>query len=201
MGTREEKKKPGEPRISIPSRNVEKTIRTLHPISSFDNFGGMKDALALVGASEQQTGEVMALLDRAKSEILSEEKNHLKAIQTDDTRIRLDTQGMEAPAKVIVQQLQNDIRATLPPDLAAILVSNTAWNQYYRTDENLYPTLTISRGTSGLWGSEDGKSWERRFRVDPKFPDDGTPIPADQVFDDRWKPFLKGLTLLPQNEK
>lgn len=31
--------------------------------------------------------------------------------------------------------------------------------------------------------------------------DDGTPIPAGQVFDDRWKPYLKGLTLLPQNEK
>jgi len=132
----------------------------------------------------------------------AEEKSRLKAIQVDETKIRLDTRGMEAPAQAIVQRMQNDIRTILPPDLADILLSSTSWDYYYSTDERFFPTLTVSRQAAGwLRGGENGETWERRFRIDSNFADDGTPLPADQIFDDRWKPFLKGLTLLPRNEK
>ena len=201
-GTRTEKKKAGELRIAVPLQSLEKAIKSLHPIDAFDNFSGMKIALNILGASEEQIDEIMALLDRSKSEIHAEEKNRLKAIQVDETKIRLDTRAMEAPAKAIVQRMQNDIRMILPPDTADILVSSTEWNSYYSTEERFFPTLTVNRQAAGwLRGSENGKTWERRFRIDSQFADDGTPIPADEIFDDRWKPFLKGLTLLPQNEK
>ena len=50
------------------------------------------------------------------------------------------------------------------------------------------------------WTSES--SGGNGYPVTSKFADDGTPIPADEAIpDDRWKPFLKGLYLLPQNEK
>ena len=42
-------------------------------------------------------------------------------------------------------------------------------------------------------------------QADSKYKDDGTPIPADEVFLDlhkgHWKPFLKGLTLLPKEQE
>ena len=50
------------------------------------------------------------------------------------------------------------------------------------------------------WVRDD--SMGQGYSIDPKFADDGTPIPAEEAFgDERWNPFLKGLTLLPQNEK
>ncbi|MBC8127342.1 MAG: hypothetical protein H8M99_09410, partial [Gloeobacteraceae cyanobacterium ES-bin-144] len=59
--------------------------------------------------------------------------------------------------------------------------------------------LEITRGVKGkvtAWENSDGGGTGRG--IDDEFKDDGTPLPADRIFEDRWKPFLKGVTILPK---
>jgi hypothetical protein len=204
LGNREEKKKNTEPRISIPLASVAKVIREQRYSSHFSRLDyQMARALPLLGATEQETSDIKTLLKQAESDIYAAEKTHLKAIQTDASQIQLDNSSMKSVSKVIAQKTQDGIRSSLPPDLAEVLISSVDWNEIYPTDEKSYPTLTITRSTSGkmtVWirDSDSGTG----YPIDPKFADDGTAIPADEALpDDRWRPFLKGLTLLPQNEK
>ena len=202
-GATDEKKKPSEPRISIPITTVPKIIREQQASSRFNFLGsGMEKVLPLLGASELEANDIKTLLKRVESEILTEEKKHLNVIQADETQIRLDNSTMKDFSAGIVQRTQDGIRSILPADLAEVLISSFTWDQFYPTDELYFPTLNITRSRAGQMtarASDIGVGFG--YPVDPKFTDDGTPIPADQVFPDRWKPFLKGLTLLPQNEK
>jgi hypothetical protein len=164
---------------------------------------GVEKALPLLGASEQEAADVLALINRLESEIYAEEKKHLKIFEADGTVIRFDNSSMKVPVQAISQRTQDGIRAILPAELSEVLISSVSWQKLYMTNEASFPTLNIERSSSGrmtAWARDaNGGSGDT---VDPKFKDDGTPIPAAEVFkDDRWKPFLKGLTLLPQNEK
>lgn len=203
-GIRDEKKKPTEPRISIPLKIIAEVLKEQHGLSGFKYMSyRMEKSLPLLGVSDQEKQEVLALLKQAESEIYAAEKQQLKVIQSDDTQIRLDNSSMGPASNAIAERIQNGIRSTLSTDLAEILISSVKWDEFYPTDAKSYPTLNITRSTSGkmmAWAHES--SGGTGHQVDLKFADDGTPIPADEVFpDDRWKPFLKGLTLLPQNEK
>ena len=204
IGKREERKKPSEPRISLPLASVANVIREQRFSSSFNRLDyEMAKALPLLGATEQETSDIKALLKQTESEIYAAEKTHLKAIQTDATQIRLDSSSMESATKAIAQKTRDAIRSILPTDLGEVLISSVDWNQFYPTDEKSYPTLNITRSTSGkMMGWVRDASIGQGYSIDPKFADDGTPIPAEEAFvDERWNSFLKGLTLLPQNEK
>ena len=106
-------------------------------------------------------------------------------------------------SKTLAPKIQEGIRASLRADLADVLISSTKWDQLYPTGGNSFPTFTITRSLTGRM-----TAWVRQFSggrgssVGQEFPEDGTPIPADQVFkDERWNSFLKGLTLLPKDEE
>lgn len=202
VGKREEKKKPSEPRISVPLSLVAKSLKGQHiDPNIMAPFNGIDKALPILGATEAQETEIKNSLRKAKDEILVAEKTQIKVIQADDTQIRLDNSAMKSLADSVTRRFQDDIRATLPSDTAELMISSIDWDRFYPTDEKSYPRLHIVRSTSGQmsgWVTIVDSSFGNPVHG---FGDDGTPIPADQVFDDRWKPFLKGLTLLPQNEK
>ncbi|GAA5125222.1 hypothetical protein JIN84_13785 [Luteolibacter yonseiensis] len=202
VALREEKKKATEPTVSIPLATVTKMI-SQHQVAAGMEYliYGVERSLPLLGVSEVEKKNVIDALKRIDAEIQDEEKKQLKAIQTDPSEIRLDSSGMEAFSKTLPARIQESLRSHLATEQAEVLISSLKWNLLYSTEEKWFPTLTITRTSSGrliAWARTiSGKTGPE---VDAKYADDGTPIPADEVFPDRWKPFLKGFTLLPTNE-
>ncbi|RYD20064.1 MAG: hypothetical protein EOP88_16525 [Verrucomicrobiaceae bacterium] len=196
------RKQSSGPRMSIPLTTISEVIRQQQVSTSFNWLDfGVEKSLTLLGATEEEKKDVLDHLSRLEAEILEEEKKHLKMIQTDPTEIRVDNRSMEEFARAITRQAQDGIRARLPGDMAEVLVTSIDWDKYYPTDDKSIPSLTIVRNQEGKL-----QAWIRTeagggaFNLDSKYPDDGTPIPADEIFPEgRWKPFLKGLTLLPRN--
>ena len=161
----------------------------------------MKNSLTLLGASEWEKNDVLELLKNIGSEIFAEEKKLIKPVQASDSEIHLDNRAMEAFSKTIAPKIQEGIRASLPADLADILISSTQWDKLYPTGEKSFSVLTIIRKSNGgIFASFRQPNSSMSVVVDSKFKDDGTPIPADELFPgDHWKPLLKGLTLLPKD--
>jgi hypothetical protein len=201
-GLREEDKKPREPRIPIPLQTVADIVTNqLRTSDIWHLSGNMRNALKTIDATEREQTEVMTLIDRMESDMETAERKHLKLHEANDTKIVLDNRAMRNSYREISLRTQDGIRSALPPDLAEILNNSIRWDALYPISNDHLPTLFIQRTISGrmaAWVTSAAAA--RRDYLDPEFNDDGTPIPADQVFDDRWKPHLKGLTLLPQNE-
>ena len=205
VAKRDETKKSSEPRISIPLTTIAETIRDkLESYYSFQNLQSkMAESLTLLGTSERGKYEILELLKKTESEIYTEEKKLLKVVQTDGSEIHLDNQAMEPFSKRIALQIQDGIRTSLPADFADVLISSTQWDKLYPTGEKSFPVFTITRALNGkmtAWVRQS--TGGRGTGLDSKYLDDGTPIAADEVFqDERWRPFLKGLTLLPKDEE
>jgi hypothetical protein len=206
VAKRDENKKPSEPRISLPTTTIANIIRgeKIRHSHDFEDFQHeMEQSLTLLGTSEREKNDVLNLLKKTESEIHAEEQKRLKAVQTEDTEIRLDNRAMEAFAKTIAPKIQEGIRASLPADLADVLISSSHWDQLYPTGENSFPTFTIARDSKGnmMAKVQQGSRGAGRSLGSESL-GDSTPIPADQVFhEEHWKPFLKGLTLLPKDEE
>jgi hypothetical protein len=205
---RAEDKKPKEPRVSIPFKTMVGILkeRDFKYASRFDSLGRpMESALRLLGATDREREEVMGLVKQSEAEILAAEKSNCKLGEVTAERIHIDMSGMRGPAAEITRRTQDGIRAALPPDLAEGLVSSIDWENYYPAISTSF--LEITRSTSGTltaWQRINGGGSGRGLGRD--FKDDGTPLPADLVFgnqrfDDRWAPFLKGVTILPKDEE
>jgi hypothetical protein len=207
VAKRDEKKKTSEPRISLPLATVTEMIRE----KSKGNFEfrhlqkEMENSLTLLGASEREKNDVFELLNKTESEIEAEEKKLLKVVQTNSSEIHLDNRAMETFSKTIAPKIQEGIRASLPADLADVLISSTQWDKLYPTGEEHLSIFTITRKSSGRISavfSPPSRSTSMAMEVDSKFKDDGTPVPADEAFQgEHWKHYLKGLTLLPKDEE
>ena len=206
VATRDEKNKSSEPRISLPTSTIAdvirgEKIRYSNDVQDFQR--DMEQSLNLLGASEREKKDVLELLKKTESEIHAEEKKRLKVVQTDDTEIRLDNRAMEAFSKTIAPKIQEGIRASLPADIADVLISSSHWDQLYPTGESSFPTFTITRDSKGnmMAQVQQGSRGAGTILASENL-DGDTPIPADQVFhDEHWKPFLKGLTLLPKDNE
>ena len=205
VATRDEKKTPAEPRVSLPLATIAGMIRE----KSKDNFDfcslrdGMKNSLSLLGVSDREKSDVLELLKNVEAEIHAEEKNLIRVVQIDASEIRLDNQAMEGFSKTIAPKIQDGIRASLPADLAEVLISSTEWDRIYPTGEDNFPVFTITRAHNGGLKANMYQS-ARGFKIgiEPKFKDDGTPIPVNEAFrGERLNPLLKGLTLLPKDEE
>lgn len=202
LGHREEKTKNSEPRVSIPLSAMEKTLKGLQfDSSAMATFNGIDRTLAVLGATETEDAAIRTSLKRAKDDLQAAEKKLIKVVQTEETEIRMDNSALRDLAASVSRQLQADIRSSLPGDTAEVLISAVNWDQFYPTDEKSFPTLFISRSISGRLNNFVMVGGGGSGGLIQNFADDGNPIPADQVYDDRWKPLLKGLMLLPRNEK
>lgn len=201
---RTEDAKPREPRVSLPISTVVKILKDGSlQYAEFDSLTyRLREALTLLGATKAENEQVMSLAEKAKTEILAKEKSHLRLAETSDNMIRFDMSGMREPVEKIASRLKDDIRMTLPADMAEGLVSAINWKKFYATDDESATRLEITRGRNGkLTAWEKSGSGGTGRSVDAKHSDDGTPLPADQIFPDRWKPFLQGVTILPKDDE
>lgn len=202
---RKEEPKSSEPRVSIPLKNVVEILKEkdFNYSSDFNRLDySMKKALVLLGATPVEQEEVLKLVKTSESEILAAEKNHMKLGEVTADLIKMDKSGMRGPADEIAGRTKDGIRATLPADLAEGLISAINWEEYYPTDDESSTQLKITRGRKGkltAWEMQGGGG--TGSGLDAEFEDDGTPLPAEKIFDDRWKPFLKGVTLLPKDDE
>jgi hypothetical protein len=201
-------KESNEPRVSIPLSVVAEDIRKrlhLEGSSSIENLAPyeMERILSSLGVAPEQKEAIHALIRQTQTEINAEEQKQLKAVQTSPSEIRLDKSAMAPFSKSITQRTQTGIRKNLPSDLAGALIAAINWEDFYPTDEKTNMTFSIIHDFSGKLAARVQKdNWDDKRSDIPQFADDGTPIPADEIMIyDRWKPFLKGLTLLPQNEE
>jgi len=202
---RVENKKPKEPRVSIPLRTLVDGVRknAFSSCSGFDRLEyAMERALSLMGATDREKEELKTLVKNSESEMLAAEKTHIKLGAVTSDKIQMDMSAMRGPAGEIAGRTKDGIRAALPPDLAEALISAINWDDYYPTDEKSFTFLEITRKPSGkliAWERQD--SGGTGYGVNEEFKDDGTFLPADRIFPDRWKPFLKGVTILPKDEE
>ncbi|MES2923532.1 MAG: hypothetical protein V4819_18395 [Verrucomicrobiota bacterium] len=206
---REPAKKPDEPRISIPVKSAVALLREGH-LGSVD-FKVLEHVvgrpLEALGASKTESEEVRELIKKSKDEVNAAEKTHFKLGLVTPNHIEIDASGIREPISAIIGRLQNGIHATLDPQTAEVLVSVINWEKYYPTDRKVVASLEIKRNRAGeltAWeqaSNDEMDEWSTGQRIDKKFPDDGTPLPADQFFSERWRPYLKGLTLVPKDEK
>jgi len=202
---RGEDRKPKEQRVSIPLKTLVSVLKDgdFKYSSNFNRLNhSMEKALILLGATEGERKEIADLVKKSESEILSAEKNHVKLGEVTADLIRMDMSGMRGPAEEIARRTQDGMRTALPADLAESIISAIKWEDYYPVDENAFTRLEITRERLGkltVW--EKSANGGMGQQADAEFKDDGTPLPADRIFPDRWKPFLKGVTILPKDEE
>lgn len=201
---RTEEAKPKEPRVSLPLSTVVKILKDGNlKYAEFDSLPyRLGEALTLLGATEAEKEQVKSLADTSKAGILAMEKSHLRLAETSEHMIRFDMSGMREPVEEITGRLKDDIRMSLPADMAEGLVSAINWEKFYVTEDESATRLEITRNRKGrltAWEKSAGGGTGRT--VDSQYADDGTPLPADKIFEDRWKPLLKGVTILPKDEE
>ncbi len=192
--------KSSEPRVSIPLKTVAGLLKDELSYSDFIVLGRkMEPALVMLGASEQEKKDVMAAINKNQAALLAEEKTHVKVASSDGSKITLDLSGMEEPARRIAGQLQEDLRAALPEDIAGALIGSMDFNRYYFSGEARETSFRITRGDSGgLMATQATGGGSNGMGINPKeHADDGAPIPAAAVFDKRWSTWLEGVELTP----
>ena len=194
---RGEDKKPKEPRVSIPLKTMNELRMCLLTSDSEGLENSVERALALLGATETEQENIKKVIQTSKSEILDAEKTHVKLGKVSSDSIQMDMSGARKAAEEIETRAMDGIRAALPEDLAETLMFSINRRLFYPDDVR----LEITRGPEKILMAMEhqGNTSEGRS-VKAEFNDDGTPLPAERIFADRWKPFLKGVTILPTDE-
>jgi len=176
---------------------------TLQYSSEFDSLEhALPNALTLLGANEREHEEVMKLVKASEAEILSAEQTHLKIMEANAEGIKFDMSGMRGPVEKIISSTKDGIRNCLAPDLAETLIESINWDEYYPSKPESFVRLEITRDRKGrltAWEKSGGGGTGNG--IDEAFKDDGTHLPAEEIFDDRWKPHLKGVMILPNDEE
>jgi len=211
----ERKPKGGGARISISQKEIAKVICLRvadsrwfqkYPVAKNGVYERVvfSDVSRLLEVSESEEEEVHEIFKDLLKKLQIAESLHLKATQTNPSEITLDFSEMVSPVNEIFAEAQENLRSALPGERGETLALGVSSQSLYMFGESEVIRLTIERERSGglmmhmryASGGGAGNGLRRDL-----FPDDGSLIPADQVFGDRWKSVLSGMTLLPVDEK
>jgi hypothetical protein len=189
-------------RISVPLNLIVKDLKERQLADqNFDRIGDNIDgALTMLDATDSERQKVKAVLAKAEKDILAAEKERLKVTRSDSTGVELDTSGMKEVLPGIISAAQSGIRDSLAQDIGEALNASISWDRFYsRTDEFTPFTLSIERFPGGqLVAQAKRDNSSMGMGIEPKdIPADGSPIPVSRFFDDRWRPFLKDVELVP----
>lgn len=161
--------------------------------------GEVTSALDVIAATEEEKKAVLAAVEKMRQDLFAAEKR--MAVVKDETAssLVLDMSGVAQPLKEIIAKLESDIYEALPGDKAWLLNSSFNWEKFYPPNELKDVAFSIERNETGQFMATRRYPMMREGRgVHPSaFPDNGTPLPADKVFIERWAVLLEGRTLLP----
>jgi hypothetical protein len=200
--TRKNLESHGEPRVSVPLKAVVSILRERQfAYSDFnDIYRKMPDALTILGANDADKNAALAVVSKSRDDMEKEEKLHVRISRSDESGITLDRSEMEAPSKAVADATQQGLRDSLPQDTAEALIASIDWHRYYfnGTKETSFHISRNANGSLSATTTTGTGSFSSGLRSE-QYPDNGTPIPADAVFEKRWAPFLQGKMLLPVN--
>ncbi|GAA5117362.1 hypothetical protein GCM10023212_05960 [Luteolibacter yonseiensis] len=189
-----------EPRVSIPLKAVTEILKESQ--FSYSDFEviirKMPDALTMLGVGDSDKKAALEVMEASYRQILDEEKKHVRVTMADETGISLDRTGMDEPSKQVIATTQEGLRGSLPSDVAEALIGSIDWDRYYFNTTKT-TSFRITRNPSGSLAATTttGTGAMSSGLLPTEYPDDGTPISAEAVFDKRWSHHLKGKTLLP----
>ncbi len=203
---------PEIPKISIDLKTVSALLKNgnLSRATFEESEETMDEALTLLGCTDDERAAVMAALEQAKDEFHAAEKANLKP-EVRNNKVHFDMRPMDGPSKEIIQRMKEGIENCLPKEKSDALTSAIPWQDFYfgsPTDNpEVAPEMLLSiesNPTGELFAQQNHIKKSRTFStgsgigrlIVQSFPE-GEPIPADQVFPERWKPFLQGISLLP----
>ncbi len=169
--------------------------------------------LGLLGASTEECGAVISALDQANKDLQAAERKQIKVVSASGTGVTLDLSGMTKPAAEIIARTRESVRSALPPNIGELTVEAIDWetlyfngaadpmpvNQAASTDgtDSSRANFTIERSDGKITTHFTNGSSTTKGEIPADFPDDGTPLPADELFGERWAPYLKGVMLSP----
>jgi hypothetical protein len=199
------------PRVPIPVKEIAKVISTrLGDVNWFPHWPTadnatysplvFNDLFPLLEASDSETQEISEIFQNLLKKLQAAESRELKATQTSPFEVVVDFSQMAHAADEIFTETETALRSALPGERGDALALAISSQSLYRYRKSEGFRLLIERDRSGeLWlrlrepsggGSGSGLSKNR-------FPDNGTPIPVDQVLGARWHTMVAGMTLLP----
>jgi len=192
-----------EPRVSVPLASISAILKeSQFSYCDFNDINRkMPDALIMLGASPKEKEAALAVMTGVHDAMIAAEKDHLKVSKSDSSGVTLDMTGMAEPSLQIAEKARQGLRDTLPADVAETLIGSIDWNRFYFQGTSTETSFKISRNANGsLSATTVTGSRSHGSGLKPEeYPDDGTPIPAEAVFDKRWAPFLEDALLLPVN--
>lgn len=192
-----------EDMIKVPKSAVKSVLDKKHFMFMNMHSAPMTidSALALLGTSENQRQQVTKLLEETKANLLQEEIKHFKVTSTDSSQVLIDMGGISDAATKVINGTEARFREILSAEQADALLENVEWRYYYPQIDprSSQAKFVIERESDGhLMAAFRYGGGAQRIGVDSgTYPDNGTPIPAWKVFDNRWRPLLEGIELLP----
>ena len=159
-------------------------------------------ALGLVGVERQTQDAVIAQVRSSNEEIAAAEKRHLRISQPSESEIVGDISGVVAQVPAIVKHLKDEIQVKLSPGQWSVVESVIKWDGYYAPTGVESVRFRLVRQKSGDLSSVVKVGEIQDFgTLDTRFPSDGSPIEAAQVFGHHWEAYLQGFTLVPIDQK
>jgi len=210
-------KRPLEPRVSVPLDKVAKVLQDdlLYSFNTYDGRPGfdtksIDQALVLMDASDREKDDIHATFDTLGKKLWEAEKGSIKVRKSGQDGVELSLTGFVEASKPILDSARQDLKSAMPGPRGEILANALPWSkirfgssddddddsgktprdmsigfQIVRDKDGIRAWLRVAGGSTGSLPQPGG------------YKDDGTPIPADKVFDPIWQPWLSGVTLLP----
>jgi len=209
-------RKAHEPRVSIPLAKLAPVLksdlkRVLRVGLGRVEFSGREvaNALDLLNASDEEKEQVKAIVDRTNDQLWEAEKKSIKVVKAGPEDVKLSVAGFHAESKPVLEQARQELLFAMPDARGQALADAIPWDQSVfnrfggtnADDSEAIISFEIVRSKGGLvaW-THAGSGGAGGGLSGSEYPDDGTPIPADKVFESTWKPWLTGVTLLPVDE-
>lgn len=194
-----------EPRISVPLSAASKLLKEKLQSNTFGNARNNRDAalddsLTLLDVTDTEREGVKAAVKGLTDRLSEAELRHVKIKDRSEGQISLDLS--EVPADAILTETREQLRAILPDDRGQALDEAFPWDRFYFEDSSRALRFNVVRegGKLTAWTSR-GNGASGHGLNESNYKDDGTPIPADKIFGERWARVLKDMTLLPVDER
>lgn len=191
-----------EPRMPVPVAKVEELLVNMVGRKQFQYMdSGLDEALALLGATEEESVATKAVIKKMQQNVLQSELETAVVKEQTATRVTLDLTGVHNRLAGIRAELEKGLHSALPEEKANLLAGCIQWKSLYTPIPFLEEVkFEIQRDPgsgrlqSMVWLLG---GWDGRRTLSSAYADDGSAIPAGEVFDWRWAKLMEGRTLVP----
>ena len=210
--------KKSEPKIAIPLSEVSKLV-TQHFKTCGEIFSGesqlefternFEDVFVLMDFSESERESTKAVFEGAATRLRALERSSAKVRKSGPDGFELDLSEVRKASAAILEEARQEFLKNVPGARGQCIADAIDWDTCVYgpgwKDGKSFPNESISleivRQRDGLAARTHWGPCTTSFPL-PKdrYPDDGTPIPAADLFAARWRPWLSGVDFAPVDE-